>query len=130
MTCYAGKDGALSVGGTNVAMLTAWNVTQSAETLECAYMGVDWKDYKAGLRSWEGSADANFTDDTATQAMNEIVVGTEVAVVFYPVAAGTMSFTGNAIVTSIDNNVALGDVQTVSLSLTGTGSLVTDLLFK
>jgi len=127
MACYAGKDGALSVGGTNVAMLTAWNVTQSAETLECAYMGVDWKDYKAGLRSWEGSADANFTDDTATQAMNEIVVGTEVAVVFYPVAAGTMSFTGNAIVTSIDNNVALGDVQTVSLSLTGTGSLVTDI---
>ena len=127
MACYAGKDGALSVGGTNVAMLTAWNVTQSAETLECAYMGVDWKDYKAGLRSWEGSADANFTDNTATQAMNEIVVGTEVAVVFYPVAAGTMSFTGNAIVTSIDNNVALGDVQTVSLSLTGTGSLVTDI---
>jgi len=127
MTCYAGKDGALSVGGTNVAMLTAWNVTQSAETLECAYMGVDWKDYKAGLRSWEGSADANFTDNTATQAMNEIVVGTEVAVVFYPVAAGNMSFTGTAIVTSIDNNVALGDVQTVSLSLTGTGSLVTDI---
>ena len=127
MACYAGKDGALSVGGTNVAMLTSWNVTQSAETLECAYMGVDWKDYKAGLRSWEGSADANFTDDTATQAMNEIVVGTEVAVVFYPVAAGNMSFTGTAIVTSIDNNVALGDVQTVSLSLTGSGELTTAL---
>ncbi len=127
MTCYAGKDGALSIGGTNVAMLTSWNVTQSAETLECAYMGVDWKDYKAGLRSWEGSADANFTDDTATQAANEVVVGSEVAVVFYPVAAGTMSFTGTAIVTSIDNNVALGDVQTVSLSLTGSGELVTDI---
>ena len=127
MACYAGKDGALSIGGTNVAMLTAWNVTQSAETLECAYMGVDWKDYKAGLRSWEGSADANFTDDSATQAANEIVVGTEVAVVFYPVAAGTMSFTGTAIVTSIDNNVALGDVQTVSLSLTGSGELTTDI---
>ena len=125
--CYAGKDGALSIAGTNIAMLTSWNVTQSAETLECAYMGVDWKDYKAGLRSWEGSADANFTDDSATQAMNEIVVGTEVAVVFYPVAAGTMSFTGTAIVTSIDNNVALGDVQTVSLSFTGTGELLTDI---
>ena len=127
MACYAGKDGALSIGGTNVAMLTSWNVTQSAETLECAYMGVDWKDYKAGLRSWEGSADANFTDDTATQAANEVVVGSEVAVVFYPVAGGTMSFTGTAIVTSIDNNVALGDVQTVSLSLTGSGELTTDI---
>ena len=127
MACYAGKDGALSIGGTNVAMLTAWNVTQSAETLECAYMGSTWKDFKAGLLSWEGSADANFTDDTATQAMNEVVVGSEVAVVFYPVAAGTMSFTGTAIVTSIDNNVALGDVQTVSLSLTGSGELTTDI---
>ena len=127
MACYAGKDGALSIGGTNIAMLTAWNVTQSAETLECAYMGSTWKDFKAGLLSWEGSADANFTDDTATQAMNEVTVGSEVAVVFYPVNAGSMSFTGTAIVTSMDNNAALGDVQTVSLSLTGSGALVTDI---
>ena len=127
MACYAGKDGALSVAGVNIAMLTSWTVTQSAETLECAFMGSTWKEFKAGLLSWEGSADANFTDDTATQAANEVVVGTEVAVVFYPVDAGTMSFTGTAIVTSIDNNASLGDVQTVSLSFTGTGALVTDI---
>ena len=127
MACYAGKDGALSVAGVNIAMLTSWTVTQSAETLECAYMGSTWKEFKAGLLSWEGSADANFTDDTATQAANEVTVGTEVAVVFYPVDAGTMSFTGTAIVTSIDNNASLGDVQTVSLSFTGTGALVTDI---
>tara|TARA_R110000744_G_scaffold314789_1_gene421819 strand:- start:85 stop:474 length:390 start_codon:yes stop_codon:yes gene_type:complete len=127
MACYAGKDGALSVAGVNIAMLTSWTVTQSAETLECAYMGSTWKEFKAGLLSWEGSADANFTDSTATQAANEVVVGTEVAVVFYPVDAGTMSFTGTAIVTSIDNNASLGDVQTVSLSFTGTGALITDI---
>tara|TARA_R110000822_G_scaffold228380_2_gene360810 strand:+ start:305 stop:694 length:390 start_codon:yes stop_codon:yes gene_type:complete len=127
MACYAGKDGALSVAGVNIAMLTSWTVTQSAETLECAFMGSTWKEFKAGLLSWEGSADANFTDDTATQAANEVTVGTEVAVVFYPVDAGTMSFTGTAIVTSIDNNASLGDVQTVSLSFTGTGALVTDI---
>ena len=127
MACYAGKDGALSVAGVNIAMLTSWTVTQSAETLECAFMGSTWKEFKAGLLSWEGSADANFTDSTATQAANEVTVGTEVAVVFYPVDAGTMSFTGTAIVTSIDNNASLGDVQTVSLSFTGTGALVTDI---
>ncbi len=127
MACYAGKDGALSVGGTNIAMLTAWNVSQSAETLECAYMGSVWKENKAGLLAWEGSADANFTDDSATQAANEITVGSEVALVFYPVSGGTLSFTGNAIVTSIDNDASLGDVQTVSLSFTGTGALATDI---
>jgi hypothetical protein len=132
MSCYAGKDGALSLDGgtTNIAMLTAWNVTQSAETLECAYMGVDWKDYKAGLRSWEGSADANFTDDSYTTdtAANAITVGSEVNVKFYPLATDSgFGFSGTAIVTSIDNNVALGDVQTVSLSLTGSGQLTTDI---
>ena len=134
MICYAGKDGALSIGGTNVAMLTSWTVSQSAETLECAYMGVSWKDFKAGLLSWEGSAEANFTDvasaaglTPAQIAANSVTVGQSVSLIFYPVDAGTMSFTGTAIVTSIDNNAALGDVQTVSLSFTGTGELVTDI---
>jgi|TARA_R110000744_G_scaffold316988_1_gene423696 hypothetical protein len=134
MICYAGKDGALSIGGTNVAMLTSWTVSQSAETLECAYMGVSWKDYMAGLNSWEGSAEANFTDvasaaglTPAQIAANSVTVGQSVSLIFYPVDAGTMSFTGTAIVTSIDNNAALGDVQTVSLSFTGTGELVTDI---
>ena len=127
MGCYAGKDGALSIGGTNVAMLTAWNVSQSAETLECAFMGSVWKENKAGLLAWEGSADANFTDDTTSGAANAFTVGSEVALVFYPVSGGTMGFTGNAIVNSIDNDASLGDVQTVSLSFTGTGALATDI---
>ena len=126
--CYAGKDGALSIGGTNVAMLTSWNVTQNAETLECAYMGADWKEHKAGLKSWEGSAEANFTDDDPAdpQAANEIVVGTEVALIFYPLTSDTgMKFSGNAIVTSIDNSASLGDVQTASLSFVGSDALTT-----
>ncbi len=128
MTCYAGKDGALSVGGTNIAMLTAWNVSQSAETLECAYMGSTWKDHKAGLLSWEGSADANFTDSDTTGAANSVVVGSEVALIFYPDNADTsVSFSGNAIVTAIENSASLGDVQTVSLSFMGTGTLTTDI---
>ena len=127
MACYAGKDGALSIGGTNVAMLTAWNVSQSAETLECAYMGSVWKENKAGLLAWEGSADANFTDDATSGADNAFTVGSEVSLVFYPVNGGTMGFTGTAIVTSIDNDASLGDVQTVSLSFTGTGALATDI---
>ena len=127
MACYAGKDGALSIGGTNVAMLTAWNVSQSAETLECAYMGSVWKENKAGLLAWEGSADANFTDDATSGAANAFTVGSEVSLVFYPVNGGTMGFKGTAIVTSIDNDASLGDVQTVSLSFTGTGALATDI---
>ena len=128
MSCYAGKDGALSVAGTNIASLTSWSVSQSAEVLECAAMGSTWKEHKSGLLSWEGSADANFMDGTATQAANEVTVGTTVALIFYPDASQSgMSFTGNAVVTAIENSASLGDVQTVSLSFSGTGQLATDL---
>ena len=125
--CYAGKDGALSVDGTNIASLTSWSITQNAETLECASMGSTWKEHKSGLLSWEGSAEANFMDDTATQAANEIEVGTTVALIFYPDTGTTLSFTGNAVVTSVENGAALGSVQTVSLSFSGSGALVQDL---
>ncbi len=125
--CYSGKDGALSVDGTNVAMLQSWNVSQSAETLECSFMGSEWKENKAGLKSWEGSAEAYFADDTATQAGNEITIGSTVALIFYPEEGTAMSFTGNAVVTSIENSASVGDIQTVSLSFTGSGPLVTDI---
>lgn len=127
MACYTGKDGALSVGGINIAMLQSWTVTQSAETLECSFMGSDWKENKVGLKSWEGSCDAYFGDSTEVQAANELTVGSEVAIVFYPVAGGTMTFTGSAIVTSIENSAGVGDIQSVSLSFTGTGALATDI---
>tara|TARA_R110001606_G_scaffold88084_1_gene198253 strand:- start:911 stop:1339 length:429 start_codon:yes stop_codon:yes gene_type:complete len=136
--CYSGKDGALSIDGSNVAMLTAWDVSQAAEVVECAYMGSTWKENKAGLLSWEGSAEANFTDSTADPLnANQLAygspagllpVGATVALIFYPDAADTnISFSGNAVVTSVENSASLGDVQTVSLSFTGTGQLVTDL---
>ena len=136
--CYSGKDGALSIDGNNVAMLTAWDVSQAAEVVECAYMGSTWKENKAGLLSWEGSAEANFTDTTSDPLnANQLAygspagllpVGATVALIFYPDAADTdVSFSGNAVVTAVENSASLGDVQTVSLSFTGTGQLVTDL---
>lgn len=128
MTCYAGKNGALSVDGTNIAELTSWTLTHNAEVLECQSMGGDgYKKHLSGLKSWEGSAEANFTDDTATQAANEVSVGDTVALIFYPDTSTTLSFSGNAVVTSIENSAALGSIQTVSLSFSGSGALTQDL---
>jgi predicted secreted protein len=137
--CYAGKDGALGVstdGGatyTNIAMLTSWDVSQSAETLECAYMGTSWKENHAGMLSWEGSAEANFTDTAAATglsglAANAVTIGQSINLYFYPDSTDAdLGWTGSAIVTSIDNSASLGDIQTVSLSFTGSGALVQDI---
>jgi len=135
--CYTGKDGALSIDGTNVAMLTTWSVSQSAETIECSSMGGDnWKKNVSGMLSWEGSCEANFTD-TTTNAANannlsttSFVAGTEIALVFYPDygTSPNVQFSGTAIINSIENGASLGDIQTVSLSFTGTGALTTVLV--
>lgn len=139
--CYAGKEGALGVSTdngatyTNVAMLTSWDVSQSAETLECAYMGTSWKENHAGLLSWEGSAEANFTDTAAAAGMtpaalaaNQVTIGQTIDLYFYPdVNDSDFGWSGKAVVTSIDNSASLGDIQTVSLSFTGTGALTQDI---
>jgi|14_taG_2_1085336.scaffolds.fasta_scaffold196488_1 hypothetical protein len=121
MACISGKNGALSVdgGSTNVAQLTAWTITQNAETIEASYMGAEWKCIKPGMASWEGTAEAVF-DTTETYP----VIGAEVSLVAYEIA-GTTTYTGNAIVTSVETAVGVEDMITTSLSFTGDGPLTT-----
>jgi len=121
MACISGKNGALSVdgGSTNVAQLTAWTITQNAETIEASYMGADWKCIKPGMASWEGTAEAVF-DTTEVYP----VIGAEVSLVAYEIA-GTTTYSGNAIVTSVETAVGVEDMITTSLSFTGDGQLTT-----
>ncbi len=121
MACISGKNGALSVdgGSTNVAQLTAWTITQNAETIEASYMGADWKCIKPGMSSWEGTAEAIF-DTTETYP----VIGTPVDLVAYEIA-GTTTYNGTAIITSVETAVGVEDMITTSLSFTGDGALTT-----
>ena len=121
MPCISGKNGALSVDGgtTNVAQLTSWTITQSAETIEASYMGEDWKCVKPGMFSWEGSAEAVF-DTTEVYP----TIGAVVNLVAYE-ATGVTTYTGSAIVTSIEVSAGVEDMITASLAFTGDGELTT-----
>jgi hypothetical protein len=121
MACMTGKSGALSVdnGATNVAQLVSWTITQSADTVEASYMGEDWKCVKPGMFSWEGSAEAVFDTD-ATYPL----IGAEVAIVAYEDTA-VQTYSGNAIITSIETSAGVEDMITVSLSFVGDGTLTT-----
>lgn len=133
--CFNGRNGALSIGSVNVAQLTSWDLTQSADAVECTFMGQAWKQHEAGIASWEGSCEALFAGDTTpgdanelvrvdTNSANTLVPGSPVALVFYAVdGVETNKWTGDAIVTSIENSASLDDMMTVSLSFTGTGAL-------
>jgi hypothetical protein len=121
MACISGKNGALSVDGgtTNIAQLTAWTITQNAETIEASYMGATWKCVEPGMAGWEGSAEAVF-DTTEVYP----IIGTVVSLVAYEIA-GTSTYAGDAVVTSLETSVGVEDMITASLSFTGTGALTT-----
>jgi hypothetical protein len=120
-----GKSGALSIGVANVAQLVSWTITQSADTVEASYMGQDWKCVKPGMFSWEGSAEAVF-DTTATYP----TIGAPVAIIAYESGSetgGTLvsTYSGDAIITSIETSAGVEDMITVSLSFVGDGTLTT-----
>ena len=125
-TCYNGKNGALSVNGTNVAQLTSWTITENVDTVECTHMGATWKDYVPGIREWEGSFEAIY--DGADQGLaSALATGSTVAIVAYPADGDSLhKFSGNAIVTSIEHSADMEDVIRVSGSFTGTGALTVD----
>lgn len=126
MACYNGKNGALSVDGTNVAQLSSWNISESVDATECTYMGAEWKEFHAGIPSWEGTAEAIFADDATSGYASGVTIGSTVALVAYPADGVAVSYTGSAIVTGVETAASMDDVVRVSLSFQGTGPLTTD----
>ena len=119
--CITGKNGALSVdnGTSNVAQLVSWTITQTADTVEASYMGEDWKCVKPGMFSWEGSAEAVF--DTAEVYPT---IGAVVDIIAYETGT-TQTYSGSAIITSIETAAGVEDMITTSLSFVGDGTLTT-----
>lgn len=125
-TCYTGKDGALHLGGTAVAQLTSWTVTQNVDTIECTHMGQSWKDYKVGIKEWEASFEAIYSGTKQGLSAN-LEVGAEYALIAYPESGDTdHSASGNVILTSVEVTAELDDVIRVSVTAVGTGTLTFD----
>lgn len=129
-TCYHGKNGALSLGGTNIAMLTSWTLTENADTVECTAMGDTSRKYMVGIKGFEGSAECVWTDETATQSISEITVGTTYNAIFFvddnATATADMGYKGDVIVTSIEVAAAMDDVVRATVNFQGTGDLSRD----
>lgn len=127
-TCYNGKLGALAVDGTNVARITSWNISESADTVECTAMGDSWKTHVTGISMWEGSCEAIFVDDAEGNSAAGLTVGAEVTITAYPDNTVTgVNYAGSAIITSIETSTAMDDVARVTVNFTGTGALTKDI---
>ena len=127
--CIHGKEGALSLGGTNIAMLTEWTLNETAETVDCTAMGDQSRVYKAGIKGFEGSAECIWAKDDVAGYVGQFTVGTEYAGVFYVTDTtpdtADLKYTGQVIVTGIEVTKAgayVIDVQALTNSIGGTST--------
>jgi len=122
MAILKGKDGTVSLDGTPASgVVQSWSASIETDTLETTSMGTaGWKTFEGSLQSWSGSVDMYFADDDGIAGY---VDGSSITVVLTDGTSGN-TYSGNAIVTSVSVDVAVADLVTMTLDLTGTGQLL------
>ncbi|MGL5712248.1 MAG: phage major tail protein, TP901-1 family [Paraclostridium sp.] len=111
------KIGANTVGGQRGASLE-----MSTDTIDATIKGGTWKEQVASLKSWTVSADGLYVaSDVAYAALQTAFAnGEEVAV---SLTNGTITYSGQAIISSLSVDVPYDDAMTYAVSFTGNGEL-------
>ena len=74
---YTGIDGALLIGGTEVAKVRNWSLTATADTIETTTTADYARTYVFGRQGWSGSCSALYYEDSAgALAMQPLLANT------------------------------------------------------
>jgi hypothetical protein len=127
MATHTGSEGTVRVGATNsILEIRSYSLEETADTAEDTSMGDSYRTFKTTLKAWTGSVDV-FWDELDTTGQGALVVGSEVAIRFYPegVTTGDVYLTGQAIVTGKTVTGSFDGLVESTITLQGTGSLAT-----
>ena len=121
----------LSLAGTALAHCTSASLSISRDLRDSTTKSSGgWSESLGGLMSWEMSGDA-FVDITEGDAVTNIaalITGTAIVVTFVLDDADSstpapVTYTGNALITSVSMDAGVEENMSWSISLTGTGAL-------
>ena len=121
------KTASITYGGVTIVKLTGWTLEVNKEIVDITNLDSDgWKEALVDLKSFSISFDG-VTTRTGTGDYEELLVDmlatdTAVAVTIADTAAST-TISGSAFLTSMPLTGAVGDKQTFSGTLEGTGAL-------
>jgi hypothetical protein len=125
MANHHGSEGLVRVGTNNVAEVTGFSFTATAEYAEDTTLSDTAKTYNViAITSWNGSVTA-FWDETDTTGQIALAPGANVSLVLAPegVTGDDTRYTGNALVTEITRNVQRGAITEVTFNFIGNGAL-------
>ena len=122
MSCTAGKNGVLKAGGTAIAQLTSYSISETADTVECTHFGsLSYREHATTFKSFDGSADLVWNRQDGA-----IVVGNTYLLEVFPEGDSTATdwkISGDVIITSFAITGATEDNVSASIAFQGTGVL-------
>ena len=124
MASVSGKAGVVTVGGTTVLKVTAWEATPTCDVLDDTGMsdaGVGA--YLAGITRWTCRFDVHFQTTQTPYVTLALTAGTSVAVVLKTDATPSQQLSGTVIISSIPMRSEVAGLVTWSLEGQGTGAL-------
>lgn len=125
MANHHGSEGLVRISTNNVAEVTGFSFTETAEYAEDTTLADTNKTYNTtAIKSWSGTVTC-FWDEENTSYQSGFAPGSNVALVLAPegVESGDTRWTGNALVTEITRNVQRGAITEVTFNFIGNGAL-------
>ena len=121
----------LSLAGTALAHCTSASLSISRDLRDSTTKSsAGWSQSLGGLMSWEMSGDAfvDITDGDAVTNIAALITGTKIAVTFVLDDADSptpapVTYSGDALITSVSMDAGVEENMSWSISLTGTGAL-------
>lgn len=129
---FTGIDGALLVGGTQIAKVRNWTLNASAETLETTTTGDYARTYVFGRQSWNGSCTALYYENSTGALAMQPLLSNTIRTTALPSSTthvlklqltAARAIEANVLITSASIAATSGDVVEVSVDFTVTGLL-------
>lgn len=124
MATVRGKDGVVKSGSDNLAEVTGFSLSITAEVADDTSYGDEWRTHQPTFKAWTASVDC-WWDASDTAGQGAFTEGASVTVALHPEGegAGTTSFSGTATITGVEIASELEGIVSASFSLTGNGEL-------
>lgn len=129
---FTGIDGALLIGGTQVAKVRNWNLAAVAETLETTTTGDYARTYVFGRQGWSGSCTALYYENSAGALAIQPLLANTIRTTALPSSTtqtlklqltAARAIEATVLITSAAITATSGDVVEVSVDFTVTGLL-------
>ena len=123
MATHHGKEGVVTVGGTEMGEVTSFTLETTGDVVEDTALTDSTKSFVTGRTSFSGTIEMHFDETDAQQ--ETLLAGASISFVLLPEgnASGDASYSGTGIITGMSINNSMDAIVSRSVTFQGTGTL-------